>query len=49
MSLWKELFFEMFASIDFLGPKELILLLPEKLPEYLLDPYKFSAEVCHTR
>ena len=40
LSSWKEQFFEMFVSIDFLGPKELILLLPQYLPEYPLDPYK---------
>ena len=39
----------MFVSIDVLGPKELILLLPQQLPEHLLDPHKLSFEAYHTR
>ena len=46
---WKKLFFELFVSIGFLGPKELILLLPQYLPEYPLDPYKVLLEASHTR
>ena len=48
---WKGcLFFS--KNCDFnniLGPKELILLLPQYLSEYLSDLYNSSLEVCHSR
>ena len=32
-----------------IGPKGLILLLRQYLPEYLLDPHKLFPEACHSR
>ena len=48
---WKfRLFFsKIWFFINLLGPKELILLLPQYFSEYLLDFYTSSLEVCHTR
>ena len=45
----KKAFFETFVSIGFLGPKALILLLPQQLPEHLLDLHKLFFEAYHTR
>ena len=39
----------MFVSIDFLGPKKLILLLPQYLPEHPVDPYKLFPGICFVR
>ena len=34
---------------NLLGPKKLILLLPQSSPKYLLDPYKVFLEFCYAR
>ena len=47
--LWKQLIFEMFVSIDLLGPEELILLVRQQLSEYHVDPYKMFPKICHFR
>ena len=49
-SLVRYLFFlKNLIFINLLGPKELILLLPQYLPEYSLNIEISSLEVCHTR
>ena len=48
-SSWKQLFFEMFVSIDLLGPKELILSYAQCLAKYLMDPDKLLPDICHVR
>ena len=45
----KTAFFKKFDFKNLLGAKELIFLLPQYLPEYLVDPDKMFPEVCHTR
>ena len=42
-------FSKIWFFINLLGPKELILLLPQYLSDYLLDLYTSSFEVFHTR
>ena len=37
------------VSNNLLGPRELILLLPQYLPEHLVDAYILFLEFCHTR
>ena len=39
LSSWKQLFFEMFVSIDLLGVKELILSFAQKFSKNLVDPF----------
>ena len=47
---WKDcLFFRSFFFSHLLGPKEMILLLPQCFSEYLLDPLRLSPEVFQTR
>ena len=48
---WLGIFFfsKIWFFINLLGPKELILLLPQYLPEYSLNIEISSLEVCHTR
>ena len=43
-SSWKQLFFEMFVSIDHLGPKEVILSILNFLSEYFLYSYNMFHE-----
>ena len=38
-SSWRQLFFEMFVSIDLLGVKELILSFAQKFSKNLVDPF----------
>ena len=48
-SSWKQLFFEMFVSIDLLGPKEMILLFAQYLSKHLVDTVKLLPDICHVR
>ena len=47
--LWKRLFFEMFVSIDFLGPEEMILTIAQFLSKYIVDPSKMSLDFFQVR
>ena len=49
LSSWKQLFFEMFVSIDLLGPKGMILSFAHYLPKYLVDPDKLLPDICPVR
>ena len=49
LSAWKQLFFEMFVSIDLLGPKEMILLFAQYLSKHLVDADKLLPDICHVR
>ena len=49
LSSWKQLFFEMFVSIDLLGPKKRILSFPQYLAKNLVDPDKLLPDICHVR
>ena len=49
LSSWKQLFFEMFVSINLLGPKEMILSFAQYLSKYLVDPDKFLPDICHVQ
>ena len=49
LSSWKQLFFEMFVSIDLLGPKEKILSFAQYLPNYHVDPFKLFPNICLVR
>ena len=49
LSSWKQVFFEMFVSIDLLGPKGMILSFTHYLPKYLVDPDKLLPDICHVR
>ena len=42
---WKQLFFEMFVSIDLLGPKKKILSIAQSLSKYPVDPLKCSIRI----
>ena len=46
---WKQLIFEMFVSIDHLGPKEVILSFAQYLSKYLGDPDKMLPDICLVR
>ena len=48
---WKVCLFFWKTSVfnNLIGPKELILSLPQSLPEYLMDPYKLLPKFCHAR
>ena len=48
-SSWKQLFFEMFVSIDLLGPKEMILLFAQFLSKHIVDPDNLLPDICHVR
>ena len=49
LSSWKQLFFEIFVSIDLLGPKGMILSFAHYFPKYLVDPDKLLPDICHAR
>ena len=49
LSSWKQLFFEMFVSIDLLGPREMILSIAKNLSNYILDPDKLLPDICHVQ
>ena len=49
LCLWKRLFFEMFVSIDHLGPEEMILTLAQYLSKYIVDPSKMSSDFFQDR
>ena len=49
LSSWKQLIFEMFVSIDLLGPKEVILSFAQYLSKYLVYPDKMMPDICHVR
>ena len=42
-------FFEMFVSIDPLGPKEMFLSIAQSLSKRLVDPYKLFPDIFHVR
>ena len=47
---WKNcLFSKICVFNNLLGPKKMLLLVPQQLSEYLVEPYKLFPEVCHTR
>ena len=48
-SSWKQIFFEMFVSIDLLGPKEMILSIAQYLATYLVDPDRLLPDICDVR
>ena len=48
-SSWKQLVFEMFVSVDLLGPKEMILSFAQYSAKYLVDPDKLLPDICHVR
>ena len=47
--LWKRLFFEMFVSIDLLGPEEMILTIAQFLSKYIVDPSKIPPDFFQVR
>ena len=47
LSLWKQLFFEMFVSVDFLGPNEKISSFWQKTWKNLVDRYKLFPDIFH--
>ena len=49
LSAWKQFFFEMFVSIDLLGPKEMILSFAQHLSKNLVDPDKLLPDIYHVR
>ena len=49
MSLREQQFFETFVSINFLGPKEMILPFAQTLSKNLVDPYKLFPNVYPAR
>ena len=48
-SSWKQFFFEMFVSIDLLGPRERILSFEQKSSTYLVYPYNMFHDFFHVR
>ena len=49
LSSWKQLHFEMFVSIDLLGPKETFMSFAQQVSEYFANRYNLFFEVCQTR
>ena len=49
VSSWKQLFFEMFVSIDLLGPKEKFLSIAHYLSKYIVDHDILLPDICHVR
>ena len=49
LSPWKQLIFEMFVSIDRLGPQKKILSFAQGWSQYVLCPYRLFCAVCHVR
>ena len=49
LSSWKQLIFEMFVSIDLLGPKEMILSFVQYLSKYIADPDNLLPDIRHVR
>ena len=49
LSCWKQLFFEMFVSIDLLDHKEVILSIAQNLSKYHVDPDKLLSDICPVR
>ena len=47
LSSWKQLFFEMFVSIDLLGPKQFTLSFAQNLSKDLLHHDKLLLDICH--
>ena len=45
LSLWKQMFFEMFESIDLLGPNEMILSFGQKTWKNPVDRYKLFPDI----
>ena len=49
LSPWKQLYFEVFVSIDILGPKEMIWSFAQYLSKNLVNPYKLLLDIGHVR
>ena len=49
MSSWKQLFFEMFVSINLLGPKEMIISFAQYSSNYFVDRDKSLPDICHVQ
>ena len=49
LSLLKQLFFEMFVSVDLLGAKYMFLSFGQEFSKHIVDPYKLFPDICYVR
>ena len=47
--MWKQLFLEMFVSVDLLGATYMFISIAQKKSKHLASPYKLSPDICHVR